>query len=162
MFNLRMGGAFGVYYGSGSGYYYVRGPDFFVLQPEAGFAVTKDRNGYLLAPVQFELTPGLAVVMLPFGFQYDIPLPVPGLYLTPRISGGYAAWVSTGYVYGPYYGGYYGATSHTGFMMPEFGAKYVIKGRINAGGELFSLPIFFGPGGAAVQYRVLFYGGINL
>lgn len=156
MFNLKLGGAIGVsYYGP----YLGRGIDYFVLQTEAGYAVTRDRNGYLILPLSFELTPGVATIMIPFGFQYDIPLPVPGLYLTPRLSAGFAATVWDRYYY---YYGYYGASTLSGLIMPEFGAKYVLKGRLNFGADLFSLPIFFNGDGAVVQYRVMIYGGINL
>ena len=156
MFNLKLGGAIGAYY---NGPYLGRGIDYFVLQTEAGYAITRDRNGYLILPLNFELTPGVATIMVPFGFQYDIPLPLPGLYLTPRISLGFAATVWDRYYY---YYGYYGASTLSGVLMPEFGAKYVLKGRFNFGADLFSLPVFFNADGAVVQYRVLVYGGINL
>jgi hypothetical protein len=152
MLNLKMGGAFGAYYyGPYLGHY-------FVLQTEVGFAVTRDRNGYLILPLTFELAPGAATIMIPFGFQYDIPLPVPGLYLTPRISAGFAATVLDRYY--AYYG-YYGATSLSGVFIPEFGIKYILKGRLNFGAEPFSLPILFNGNGVSLQYRVLIYGGIN-
>jgi hypothetical protein len=164
MFNLKLGGALGAYAYSGyygGGYFgYYRGADAFVLQTEAGYAITRDRNGYLVLPLTFQLAPGFSTIMVPFGFQYDIPMPLPGLYLTPRISAGFAASVFAGY-YG-YAGGYYSATTLSGLLIPEFGVKYVLKGRLNFGADLFGLPIFFNGNGAVVQYRVLLYAGINI
>jgi hypothetical protein len=114
-----------------------------------GFAVTPDKNGYLLFPIQFQVAKAGSFVMIPVGFQYDIPLPVKGLYLTPRISLGYAAYVIRGH-----------RVADLGFITPEFGVKYVIARRWNVGVDPFSLPIFFGDF-TAVSYRLLIYGGVN-
>jgi hypothetical protein len=157
MFNLKFGGAFSAYYYYGTGY----GLHQFALQTDAGFAVTPDRNGYIVVAPQFEFGSGLTTIMLPAGFQYDIHLPLKGLYIYPRVIGGFAALVYSRY-YDPYYFRYYDQTILGGFFAPEFGAKYVLWGRLNFGAELFSLPVFFSTEGVIVQYRVFFYGGINL
>jgi hypothetical protein len=153
-------------------------PAGFAMQAEFGFAVDRARNAYLLFPFEFHVggnsaggfTTTHVQVVLPFGFQYDIPI-LPGLYLYPRASMGYAAYIIAAS------GG--GATStqtyHGGMFTPEFGAKYVLKRRFNFGFEPFSLPIhFYKPaatvGGRTVEgdiqvlldYRLHFYAGVNL
>ncbi len=119
------------------------------LMLDFGFAVTPDRNGYLLFPLQFQFSKAGSFVLIPIGFQYDIPLPVKGLYLTPRFSGGYAAYVVRGH-----------RVADLGAIVPEFGAKYVFARRWNVGVDAFSLPIYFGDF-TAVSYRLLVYGGAN-
>lgn len=134
----------------------------FALQLEAGYAFDSARRAYVLFPLQFHFGGGATSVMVPLGFQYDLPItPLPGLYVYPRITLGYAAVIA-----GRQLGG---GTYHGGVIIPEFGVKYVIKKRVNLGFEPFSLPIFFGPKGStqgydpkvALQYRLLFYGGVN-
>lgn len=159
MFNLKTGGAFTFFAGNDYGYAYGL-PNMFVLQMEGGYALDRKRNAYLLFSPTFELTGGLSAVLLPFGFQYDIPMPfLKGFYLVPRASAGFGVLVHHGYYY---YGGYQAATYLTGFFAPEFGAKYVLKGRMNFGLDLFSLPIFIGSQGVLVQYRAFLYAGINI
>lgn len=121
---------------------------------DLGWSVLPNKNAYLLLPLQFHFAQGGGAVILPVGFQYDIGIAkVPGLYLYPRLSIGYAAFIASAEGQT--------VTSHFGVLTPEFGAKYVFKGRWNLGGEIFSLPIFFTNGGAAVQYRILLSAGVN-
>ncbi len=121
---------------------------------EAGWSVLPNKNAYLLFPLQFQFAEGGGAIILPVGFQYDIGIKqVPGLYLYPRLSLGYAAFIASALGQT--------TTTHFGVLMPEFGAKYVWKGRWNFGGEIFSLPIYFAEGGAAVQYRILLSAGMN-
>lgn len=121
---------------------------------EAGWSVLPNKNAYLLFPLQFQFAEGGGAIILPVGFQYDIGIKqVPGLYLYPRLSLGYAAFIASALGQT--------TTTHFGVLMPEFGAKYVYKGRYNFGGEIFSLPIYFAEGGAAVQYRILLSAGMN-
>src|SRR5262245_18942594 len=70
-------------------------PAEFAMELELGFALDRDRNAYLLFPFQFEVatqrvaipffgtvSSTLTTVMVPVGFQYDIPIAaVPGLYV---------------------------------------------------------------------------------
>ncbi len=178
MFNLKFGAAIGlrdVVTGAGPDVPSVRSADFFALVLDFGVAVTPDRNGYLVLPLQFHVhdtgcttvfgqtcvgtvNDPWQVVMIPLGFQYDIPIKaVPGLYITPRLVIGYAAYVPDA-----------GNTINAGFIAPEVGAKLVIKGRLNVGFEPFSLPIFFAPGTPSsgrtfvtVDWRLLWYAGVN-
>jgi hypothetical protein len=178
MFNLKFGGAFGlrdITTGAGN-IPSIRGDDFFTLVLEFGFAVSSDRNAYLLLPLQFQLhDTGAAcpiigqpcnfgtnqpwqIVMIPVGFQYDIPIKaVPGLYITPRIVAGYAAYIPD-----------VGNVVNAGFVEAAVGVKLVIKKILNVGFEPLSLPIFFAPGYPSsghtfvtVDWRLLWYAGVN-
>lgn len=144
MANFKIGPSFGAYNAGHQG----------AIVLELGWSVLPNKNAYLLFPLQFQFASGGGAVILPVGFQYDIAIAkVPGLYLYPRLSLAYAAFIASAF----------GSTSttHFGALIPEFGAKYVLKGRWNFGGEIFSLPIFFNSGGAAIQYRILLSAGMN-
>lgn len=174
MANLKIGPAVLAYPTFSSGVTLVQA----ALIAEFGFAVTPNRNGYLLFPLGFQLSPGSSLITIPVGFQYDVPLPVRGLYLTPRGIVGYTAAISSG----TFCSGSSGLSctsttfvSHLGVVIPEIGVKYIIKGRFHVGFDPFSLPIYFGgsdgcnasgtvctkSAAAVVFYRLLFYGGIN-
>lgn len=126
---------------------------------ELGWSVLPSKNAYLLLPLQFQFRPSFGAIMVPVGFQYDLELPIKGLYLYPRAFFGYAALVSSGP--NPLTGQTTTVTSHAGVFAPEFGLKYVFGGRWNVGGDLFSLPILFNSDSAQVYYRILLYGGVN-
>jgi hypothetical protein len=126
----------------------------FVL--DLGAALTQNRNGYLILPLQLQFQTGVVAVLVPIGFQYDIKVPVRGLYVYPRISAGYAALISDGTQPGLPAG-----FMHSGVIIPEFGLKYVVHGRWNLGGELFSLPVFVNANGAQIYYRLAFTVGVN-
>lgn len=128
------------------------------LVVDLGWSVLPNRNAYVIIPLQFQFSTTTAAVIAPFGFQYDLAIPrVPGLYFYPRLSLGYAALLdsSTGVT----------TTTHAGILLPELGAKFILRGRFNFGGEFFSLPVIFGRGpfGGFVDvfYRILVYAGIN-
>lgn len=128
------------------------------LVVDLGWSVLPNRNAYVVIPLQFQFSTTTTAVMVPFGFQYDLAISrVPGLYFYPRLSVGYAALLdsSTGVT----------TTTHAGILLPELGAKFIMRGRFNFGGEFFSLPVIFGRGtfGSFVDvfYRILVYAGIN-
>lgn len=122
---------------------------------DLGFAVIP--NLYLIFPFQFQFRDHFVAVLLPFGVQYDIGLPLKGLYLYPRATLGYAPFMVFGNI-GPID---LSGRSDYGFFMPEFGVKYVINKRWNVGGEPFSLPIFFNRERTVLYYRIFVYGGVN-
>jgi hypothetical protein len=102
-------------------------------------------------------TTTVGYVMVPLGFQYDIPIhPVPGLYISPRVVGGYV--LTTANCNGC-------STNNAGFIAPEVAVKLVINKRWNVGLEPFSLPIFIasnrGQTATSINYRILFFGGVN-
>jgi len=99
----------------------------------------------------------IGYVMVPIGFQYDIAIPTaPGLYISPRITGGYVA--ATASCNGC-------ETTNAGFIAPELTVKLVIARRWNVGLVPFSLPIFIaarnGNTSTSIDYRILFFGGVN-
>ncbi len=125
---------------------------------DIGWSVLPNKNAYVVVPLQFQFSTTTAAVMVPFGFQYDFAISkVPGLYIYPRVSVGYAALFdsSTGVQ----------TTTHAGLFLPELGAKFILRGRFNFGGEIFSLPVVFGRGPFStvvdVYYRILVYAGVN-
>jgi hypothetical protein len=165
MFNLKIGPAataksavdYGVYSPYGCGFYGCK-PTMGAIVLDFGVSVDAAHNAYLLFPLQFQVHDVGSIVMVPVGFQYDIPIrQVPGLYITPRALIGYAAFVPNCTPC---------STVNGGFIALEVGAKLIFAKRWNVGFEPFSLPIFFGQfdngvNFSAVSYRVLFYGGAN-
>jgi hypothetical protein len=126
---------------------------------ELGWSVLPSKNAYLLFPLQFQFRPSFGAIMVPVGFQYDLALPVKGLFVYPRAFFGYAALISSGP--NPISGQTMTVTGHAGVFAPEFGIKYIFGGRWNAGADLFSLPILFNSTSTQVYYRILLYGGVN-
>jgi hypothetical protein len=126
---------------------------------DLGVAVSSNYNAYIVLTPQLDLRDGLYNVMVPLGFQYDIRL-FRGLFLYPRISLGYAAFISNASIdFGPLH---FSASDviHGGVAIPELGLKLVLSGRLNIGIEPLSVPIFFTDKNYAAWYRVnVFLGG---
>src|SRR5207248_1624772 len=123
-----------------------------------GWSVVPNKNLYLVVAPQFQFLAGGGGFILPVGIQYDIALPVKGLYIYPRLLVGY------GYFSVPFvdaFGLPQTLTASYGFLLPEVGIKYIFRGRWNFGGEVFSLPIAFNGDGAKLSYRVLASAGVN-
>lgn len=155
MFNLKIGPSLCAYFAapgmiSGS----CNGSHMGALVLDFGWSVLPNKNAYVLFPLQFQFRPDFSHIIVPVGFQYDIALPVKGLYVYPRAFIGYVAALSKT-LSGQ------SITSHLGVFTPEFGVKYIFGGRWNVGAELFSLPMYFNTDGAQIFYRILFYGGAN-
>lgn len=159
MFNFQIGPAIGARNAFNMG----------AIVLDFGFALDSGHNAYLLFPLQFQFADAgysvfgvrgdytVGYVMVPVGFQYDIAIPhVPGLYISPRIVGGYVA--ATASCNGC-------DTTNAGFIAPEATVKLVIARRWNVGLVPFSLPIFIsvdnGNTSTSIDYRILFFGGVN-
>jgi hypothetical protein len=137
----------------------------FALVLDFGVAVDGKRRAYLLFSLQFHLHDQFNAVIVPFGFQYDIPIPrVPGLYITPRALVGYAAVIPSN--------GFNGNNViNTAFLEFAGGAKFVFGKRWNVGFEPFGLTVALWDNGqlapgasgtsSVVAYRLLWYGGAN-
>jgi hypothetical protein len=154
MMNFRGGPAFGVA-NTGDQLRFLG-----ALSVDLGFAVSRDYNAYIVLTPQVQLRDSFFNFSFPIGFQYDIRI-ARGLYLYPRASIGYSALVFTSsFDYGPFR--YYtSSTVHGGILIPEFGLKYVVNGRLNLGFEPFSLPVFFNGDGYNIWYRFMFFIGFN-
>jgi hypothetical protein len=131
-------------------------PIYFAFTAELGFAVCCRNQLYVLFPfsVQYkDFGQGVATTILefPLGLQYDIRL-WNALFLPVQISFGYAVAFPAGVV----------DTNprHMGVLRPSLGLKYVVLGRGNVGLDAATVPIFFGQE-TFVEYRLLFYGGVN-
>mgnify|MGYP001002916087 CR=1 FL=1 len=150
MFNVKIGPAFCLYLSTSNTCAH---QGSIVL--DLGAALTRNRNGYLILPVQFQFQPGASAIIVPVGFQYDVRLPFRGFYVYPRIVAGYAALLTDGQPGTPQ------TVVHSGVLIPEFGLKYILNGRWNLGGEVFSLPLFFNASGAQLYYRVHLSAGVT-
>ena len=124
-----------------------------------GVAVSSNYNAYIVFTPQVDLRPNIYNVMVPLGFQYDIRL-ARGLYLYPRVSIGYSAFISTASLDIGSLHFSANQVTHGGVGIPELGLKYIINGRFNIGVEPASFPIFFTDQDYAVWYRAnVFLGG---
>jgi hypothetical protein len=159
MFNFQIGPAIGARNAINMG----------AIVLDFGFALDSGRHAYLLFPLQFQFADvsysvfgvggdyTLGYVMVPIGFQYDIAIPpAPGLFISPRIVGGYVAATESCNNC---------STTNLGFIAPALAVKLVIARRWNVGLEPFSLPIFIsaknGNTSTSINYRILFFGGVN-
>ena len=71
-------------------------PTQFALELDAGYALTKDNSAYVVFSPQFQFG-DVTMVVLPAGFQYDIPIVRDrGIYAYPRASIGYARITNAG------------------------------------------------------------------
>lgn len=151
-------------------------PVSFSLTLEGGIALDQARQAYLVLPFQilvgtksasafgFSYSLTSTRVVVPIGFQYDIPIrAVPGLFLYPRASLGYQAYIVSASGQRD--------TTHGLQVAPEFGVKYVLRRRWNFALEPFSLPVsvlFPRDNSGSVQsgwiidYRINFSAGVNL
>lgn len=124
-----------------------------------GVAISPRYNAYIVLTPQVDLRPNIYNVMLPVGFQYDIRL-ARGLYLYPRISLGYSAFISTASLDIGSLHFSENQVTHAGVGIPELGLKYIVNGRFNIGIEPLSIPIVFTRDDYAAWYRAnLFLGG---
>jgi len=148
MLSLKVGAAPCIYYGGGCGLLHqgVAGVEF-------AWNFTQSASAYLIVPVQVQFRPSQGTLMLPVGIQYDIGLPVPNLYIYPRVSIGYAVALA----------GAAGSViaDHFGVAIPEVGIKYVFSGRYHLGGELVSIPVLFNSNTVVVHYRVALSFGVG-
>lgn len=120
----------------------------FALSLHLGYAVTPDRNGYVQILPQLHIASGLTQIMLPLGFQFDIPLPR-RFYIYPRVAMGYGVILQDLPAGGS-------QTLHGGVALPAIGVKYVLVGRLALTFEPFDLAVFFNQDTYAVWYRLMF------
>jgi hypothetical protein len=170
MFNLKLGPAATLKafsYGSPVGTVEVDHRAQGAIVFDFGISLDQAHNAYILLGLQFQANADSdygSWIMLPVGFEYDIPIhAVPGLYICPRFSLGYAAFV--------YNSSGTNDNVNAGFILPEVEGKFIFNRRWNVGFQPFSLPVFFGSqcfnGGHGcvtvtwVSWRVLFSGGVN-
>jgi hypothetical protein len=121
----------------------------FSLSPEFAIALDRDYNAYLGLAGQFQFGDGWTSIAIPLFFQYDIELPVEGLYLYPKINAGF--W----YLANP--------VEEPGFMLePVFGIKYQAHKNFHVGGEPLGIPMYMGDGFFSAQYHFYVFGGFDI
>lgn len=126
-----------------------------VFGAELAYGFGREHNIYLTLPLSLHYISGSqsTQVIVPIGVHIDLPIrSVPGLYLYPRVSLGYAGIFASG------------LSMHAVVLTPEFGIKYVFSGRFNLGLEPFSLPLVTDPihGVSVGSYRATLHVGVNL
>jgi hypothetical protein len=135
-------------FGMGPQFFLQGGGTQFFIQFQGGLEFQEQL--YLTFVPTFGFGQGTALITLPIGIQYDIPIrTVPNLYVYPRFGMGVGIFTAPG---------------QAAFnITPEFGIKYVIDGKFNIGFEPFSIPIYVAdsPGLPTTQYRMTFLGGLT-
>ncbi|MBL9043998.1 MAG: hypothetical protein JNM83_20490 [Myxococcales bacterium] len=148
MVSLKVGAAPCIYFSGGCGFLHqgLAGIEF-------AWAFTQSANAYLIVPPQVQFRANQGTLMVPVGIQYDIGLPVPNLYIYPRLSVGYAVAMA----------GAAGSViaDHFGVVIPEVGLKYVFSGRYHLGGELVSVPVLFNERSVVAHYRIALSFGVS-
>ncbi|HZS35993.1 MAG TPA: PEGA domain-containing protein [Polyangia bacterium] len=153
MANLKLGFSPILYVTNGNG----SNPIYFSFAAEIGVAVCCRNRLYVVFPFSlhykdFGFGATITFLELPLGLQYDVHL-IAALYLPIGLSVGYAVAIPTGLTNND--------AVHGGVVRPQVGVKYVIKGRGNVGVDAFNLPILFNGNGVTLEYRMMFYGGVN-
>jgi len=118
----------------------------FTLNPEIAVALDRDYNAYLGINPQFQFADNYTTINIPLTFQYDIELPVDGLYLYPKVSAGLS---------------YILQLERAFFMLePAFGVKYQAHKNFHVGLEPIAIPLYMGKIFAA-QYHIFLCGGVD-
>ena len=115
--------------------------------PEFMIAVDNDYNAYFGVNPQFQYTADVLTMNFPATFQYDIELPVDGLYVFPKLSGGLSYVLETG--------------RPSGFIEPAFGLKYQAHEYVHVSFEPVGVPLYIGRYFAA-QFHVFTGVGVDL
>ncbi len=115
--------------------------------PEFMIAVDNDYNAYLGVDPQFQYTADVLTFNIPATFQYDIELPVDGLYVYPKLSGGVSYVLQTG--------------RPSGFIEPGFGVKYQAHEYVHVNLEPIGVPLYIGRYFAA-QFHMFVGVGVDL
>ncbi|MBK6518871.1 MAG: hypothetical protein IPM79_13340 [Polyangiaceae bacterium] len=155
MFNIRVGAAAnlgcGRYYGDaycGNGYRRAQ----FVLSPEIAVGLDREYNAYLGIIPMFQVGDGFTIINVPLTFQYDIELPVKGLYIYPKVNAGYSRHIESD-------GNYF-------MLEPAVGIKYQFHKNVHFGGEPLGFPFYIGEqrgrSDFAAQYHFFAYIGFDV
>ncbi|MBL8740020.1 MAG: hypothetical protein JNK04_02965 [Myxococcales bacterium] len=115
--------------------------------PEFKVAVDGDYNAYFGIAPQFQYTADVLTMNFPALFQYDIELPVDGLYLYPKLYGGLSYVLETG--------------RPAGFIEPAIGLKYQAHEYVHVVLEPVGVPLYIGRYFAA-QFHMFVGVGVDL
>ena len=122
----------------------------FALSPEFAVALDRKYNAYLGLGPQFQFGDYFTLINIPLFFEYDIELPVKGLFLYPKVNAGLSYWANT-----------WRYSEKAFFMLePAFGVKYQFHKNVHVGGEPIGIPIYLGRI-VAVQYHLFAYIGFD-
>ncbi len=155
MFNIRIGAAANV--GAGS-FGCARGARFdyhcaqFVASPEIAVGLDSKYHAYLGIIPMFQVGDGFSIINVPLTFQYDIELPVKGLYIYPKVNSGYSRWLE------PRDANYFN-------IEPAVGIKYQFHRHVHVGGEPLGFMFYVGDNNGSdfnAQYHFLAYIGFDV
>ncbi|NUP06671.1 MAG: hypothetical protein HOW73_11505 [Polyangiaceae bacterium] len=120
-----------------------------VISPEIAVALDRGYHAYLGIIPQFQVGDSFTVINIPLTFQYDIELPVKGLFIYPKVNAGYSHWLEAN-------GNYF-------VIEPQVGIKYQFHKNVHVGGEPLGFPIYIGErnGRSDVGGQYHFLGGIG-
>ncbi|MFO0547150.1 MAG: hypothetical protein U0271_02115 [Polyangiaceae bacterium] len=123
----------------------------FVLGLEAAYAVDGDKRAYLGIDPQFQFQDYCTTINLPLTFQYDIDLPVKGLYIYPKVNAGVSIWVQD-----------YRRYDNVFFDLElAVGLKYQFHPNIHFGADPLGFVFYIGDTFAA-QYHFFAYIGFDV
>jgi hypothetical protein len=152
--DVEIGGAFGLH-GTIDGASVLNVPHQLAVGIDFGVALDARRRARLLLSPQLQWSDHISYVIAPLGFEVQLPIRRTPLHLYMRLYAGYAAMV---YDVGPV------SINSAAIVLPEFGARLILRRRFCLGLTPFSLPIFVGSFGdhvfTALYYRVLLSSGV--
>lgn len=120
----------------------------FSLSPEFAIALDRDYNAYIGVAGQFQFGDYFTSIAIPLFFQYDIELPVDGLFIFPKLNAG--VWFLT-------------QNDTAAFMLePVVGIKYQAHKNFHVGAEPLGFPMYMNGDGFAAQYHFYAFGGFDI
>jgi hypothetical protein len=133
MFNIRLGAAANL--GCGSfhcerGRFAYNHSAQFVASPEVAVALDRGYHAYIGIIPMFQVGDDFTIINVPLTFQYDIELPVKGLYIYPKVNSGYSRWLEGD-------GNYFN-------IEPAVGVKYQFHRHVHAGAEPLGFMFYVG------------------
>lgn len=150
MFNIRIGAAANLGRETFDDFRFRKRAQF-VISPEIAYALDREGNAYLGFIPMFQVGDNFTIFNIPLTFQYDIELPVKGLYIYPKVNAGYAHWLEEE-------GNYF-------MIEPAVGIKYQFHKNVHVGGEPLGFPFYigerYGRSDFAAQYHFLAYIGFD-
>lgn len=119
----------------------------FSLSPEIAVALDRDYNAYLGLSGQFQFGDRFTTIAVPLFFQYDIELPVDGLFIYPKVNAGIWYWTQA---------------ERAAFLLePVVGVKYQPHKNFHVGVEPIGFPLYLSEIFQA-QYHLYVFGGFDI
>jgi hypothetical protein len=138
----------------------VAGPSMGVVKPDIQLALgaagsvgfLDHGHGRIAAAVQMHMRRDRTTILVPLGYEHVVPIGSSGVYLVPRVSGGYAF---ESFTRSP-------TSSHYGVILPELGVRIPIVDKVVIGLDPVSFPVLVDKSGASVSWRPMLAAGLTL